>query len=90
MSGGEWQYFDRAFFWKLQDEFYEDIKKKYKSLAPILLTYGERLCKIIHDIDWAESGDTSIEDKEKFGELAERFLKGEISERVYDKEKDKC
>jgi hypothetical protein len=61
MSGGEWDYLHRRFYFEMED-FCKDIKERFPELSEKLL----RTSKVIHDIDYDIYGDTLIESEKDF------------------------
>jgi len=76
MSGGEWNYFDRRFNCDLE-EFCNDIKERFPTLAEELLKKGKIICEIVHDIDYDVCGDTMIEDDADFEINSTKKLTGD-------------
>lgn len=76
MSGGEWNYFDRRFNYDLE-EFCNDIKERFPTLAKELLKKGKIVCEIVHDIDYDVCGDTIIKDDADFEINSTKKLTGE-------------
>ncbi|MCK4454434.1 hypothetical protein KAU51_03830 [Candidatus Parcubacteria bacterium] len=76
MSGGEWNYFDRRFNYDLE-EFCNDIKERFPTLAEELLKKGKIICEIVHDIDYDVCSDTMIEDDADFEINSTKKLTGD-------------
>lgn len=73
MSGGEWNYFHRRFLYEMED-FCNDIKERFPELTDVLLQKTKALYEILHDIDYAVSGDTIIESDKDFEQEAIKKL----------------
>jgi hypothetical protein len=74
MSGGEWDYFHRRFLYEMED-FCKDIKDRFPQLADELMRRTQAIHDILHDIDYAVSGDTIIESDKDFEIEAIKKLK---------------
>lgn len=78
MSGGHWNYRNEYEDWRSTlPEVIQDIKEDYPRLAARLKEIDDELLaaeekyraafqKITHDLDWAQCGDTWIEDRAAF------------------------
>ncbi len=76
MSGGNWDYFDRRFGFEFE-EFCNEIKERFPTLAEELLKKGKIICEIIHDIDYDVCGDANIENDTDFETDSIKKLKAE-------------
>ncbi|MFW5871620.1 MAG: hypothetical protein ACOCUT_00790 [bacterium] len=71
MSGGEWDYFHRRFYFEMED-FCRDIKDRFPELSETLLKKTEVIYGI--HIDYDVSGDTMIEFDKDFEQEAIKKL----------------
>lgn len=76
MSGGHWEYSHE----RIRDDLTSIgldplMQKRFPHLAHYLADFAERVYGVIHDLDWAFSGDTIIEDDAQFEAHALRLLR---------------
>lgn len=83
MSGGHWNYRQYSIRDNLTDVGRDgDVILRFPKLAHIIRNLGEVLEKIIHELDYDLSGDSSIDDDLKFEEYSINMI-AEILEKKY-------
>ena len=75
MSGGEWDYFHRRFFYEMED-FCKDIKERFPELSVELLKKSQIIYDIIHEIDYDVCADSKIESDKDFEKESIEKLNG--------------